>query len=184
MPPSPVLHGSTTASANAVATTASTAVPAAASASAPIWAAVPFCAATMPPREDAPGLRTSQFCVRCMSPCCSADRDRIDPVRVEGVIAGEPRDLVIRVGIGPYGVFRATRGAVAAGDLNRPVRGLPFVRAARVVLGRVHQVEPDILFRQIIDRAMAGLLDAQRGGAVGDRHPGEHDFDMLVSRHE
>src|SRR5437870_2204283 len=140
MPPSPVLHGSTTASANAVATTASTAVPPAASASAPIWAAAPFCAATMPPREDAPGLRTSQFCVRCMSRCGSADRDRIDPVRVEGIIAGEPRNLVVGVGIGPHGVFRSTGGAVTASDLDRPVPGLPLIRAARVVLGRVHQV--------------------------------------------
>ena len=67
IPPSPLFHGSTAASANAVATAASTAVPPAASISAPTLAAVAFCEATIPPRDDTPGLRISQFCVRCMS---------------------------------------------------------------------------------------------------------------------
>jgi len=67
IPPSPLFHGSTAASANAVATTASTAVPPDFRISAPTLAATAFCDATMPPRDEAPGLRISQFCVRCMS---------------------------------------------------------------------------------------------------------------------
>src|SRR5256714_1050377 len=99
MPPRPLLHGSTTASAKAVATTASTALPPAASTSAPTWAAVPFCAATMPPREEALGLRISQFCVRCTWRRRLCDGDRIDPVRIEGIVAGEPGHFVIGCGI-------------------------------------------------------------------------------------
>src|SRR6516164_3482280 len=95
IPPRPLLHGSTTASARAVATTASTALPPAASTSAPTPAAVPFCATTTPPRDDALGLRICQFCVACMPDISSADRDRTDPVGIKRVVAGEARDFVV-----------------------------------------------------------------------------------------
>src|SRR5207302_3534355 len=67
MLPSPLFHGSRTASAKAVATTASTALPPAASISAPTAAATPFCAATTPPRDAATGFRTTQFCISAIS---------------------------------------------------------------------------------------------------------------------
>src|SRR5580704_14661698 len=92
MPPKPLFHGSRTASATAVATTASTELPPAERISAPMVAATPFCEATVPPRDDTAGLRTTQFCIKAsMSP----DLDVVDPVAVEGVIAGEPGHLVI-----------------------------------------------------------------------------------------
>src|ERR1700730_2284872 len=50
MPPRPLIHGSSAASANAVAIAASTALPPAASTPAPTSAAFWFCAATAPPR--------------------------------------------------------------------------------------------------------------------------------------
>src|SRR5271168_2098298 len=95
IPPRPLFHGSTAARAKAVATTASTALPPALSTSAPTPAAVPLCDATIPPREETGGLRMSQFCVRCMPARRSADGDRVDPIRIEGIIAGEPRNFVI-----------------------------------------------------------------------------------------
>src|SRR5690348_82970 len=91
IPPRPLFHGSTALRAKAVATTASTALPPALSTSAPIRAAVPLCDATTPPREAATGFRTSQFCVRCIPVRESADGDRIDSIRIKGVIACEPR---------------------------------------------------------------------------------------------
>src|SRR5207342_1851087 len=56
-PPSPLIQGSSTPSANVVAITASTQSPPAASTSAPTCAAFPDCAATMPPLEVTAGLR-------------------------------------------------------------------------------------------------------------------------------
>src|SRR5271168_3900126 len=103
IPPRPLFHGSTAARAKAVATTASTALPPALSTSAPTPAALPLCAATTPPREDTGGLWMSQFCGRCMPARCSAGGDRVDWIGIEGVIAGEPRHLVIGRGIGPHG---------------------------------------------------------------------------------
>src|SRR5689334_9193261 len=134
IPPRPLFHGSTALRARAVATAASTALPPALSISAPIRAAVPLCDATMPPREAATGFRTSQFCVRCIPLRKSADGDRIDPIRIKGVIACEPRRFVIGRGIGPYRVFRAADGA-AARNLDSPIRRLALVGAASVVLG-------------------------------------------------
>src|SRR5438552_15742456 len=56
-PPSPLIQGSSTPSANVVAITASTQSPPAASTSAPTAAALPDCAATMPPLDVVAGLR-------------------------------------------------------------------------------------------------------------------------------
>src|SRR5882757_1365701 len=56
-PPSPLIQGSSTPSANVVAITASTQSPPAASTSAPTCAALPDCAATMPPLDVVAGLR-------------------------------------------------------------------------------------------------------------------------------
>src|SRR5947207_8278545 len=149
IPPSPLFHGSRTASAKAVATTASTALPPAASISAPTAAATPFCAATMPPREAATGFRTSQFCISAISyhldridpdhPHPSLPRkrgregwgraisqhlDRIDPAPIEGIVPGQPRRLVIGGTIAPDGVFR-----LAAIRLDGPVRAVALERA-------------------------------------------------------
>src|SRR6266702_163365 len=63
MPPRPLFHGSTAASAKPAATAASTALPPAASISAPTSAARRCWEATMPRRERAAGFRTCQFCV-------------------------------------------------------------------------------------------------------------------------
>src|SRR5947209_7938 len=129
MPPSPLFHGSRTASANAVATTASTALPPAARMSAPTAAATPFCAATMPPCEAATGFRTTQFCISCVM---SQHLDRIDPALVEGVMPGQASCLVIGCAIGPNGVFRLLAAAAARHppiDRNRPVRAVALERA-------------------------------------------------------
>src|SRR6185436_5727126 len=56
-PPSPLIQGSSTPSAKVVAITASTQSPPAASTSAPTAAALPDCAATMPPLDVVAGLR-------------------------------------------------------------------------------------------------------------------------------
>src|SRR5260370_12073315 len=87
IPPSPLFHGSRTASAKAVATTASTALPPAARISAPTVAATPFCAATTPPREAATGFRTTQFCVNA---AISQHLDRVDPAIVEAIVPRQP----------------------------------------------------------------------------------------------
>src|SRR5271165_7161401 len=142
IPPSPLFHGSTAARAKAVATTASTALPPALSTSAPTRAAVPLCDATTPPREAAGGLRMFQFCVRCIRGARSGNGDRIDPIRIEGVIAREPRYFVVGRGIGPYGVLRPPDRAGVRRNLDRPVRRLALVRAAGVLFRRTHQVEP------------------------------------------
>src|SRR6266705_4476025 len=63
MPPRPLFHGSRAASAKPEATAASTALPPAASISAPTSAARRCWEATMPRRERAAGFRTCQFCV-------------------------------------------------------------------------------------------------------------------------
>lgn len=52
------------------------------------------------------------------------------------------------------------------------------------MLGRAHQLEPHIFFRQVVDRAVAGLLDAQRGLAVGYRNAREDDLDPAAFRQE
>src|SRR5579864_2772356 len=165
--PRPLFHGSRTASAKAVATTASTALPPAARTSAPIAAATPFCAATIPPREAATGFRTTQFCISC---AISQHLDRIDTALVEGIVPGQPNRLIIRRTISPDGVFR-----LAAVDLDRPIRAVALERTIGLVLGRPHQIEPDILLGNIMDRAVAGFLDAQRAFAVGDYGAGEGD---------
>src|SRR5216683_475321 len=114
MPPSPLFHGSRTASAKAVATTASTALPPAASISAPTAAATPFCAAT--------GFLTTQFCV---SGGISQHLDRIDPARVEGIVSGKPLCLVIGRAIAPDGVFRLALPTI---DFDGPVRAVALER--------------------------------------------------------
>jgi len=63
MPPSPLFHGSSAASAKAVATVASTALPPARSIAAPTSAAARYCATTMPPRDTTTGFSSRQFCV-------------------------------------------------------------------------------------------------------------------------
>src|SRR2546428_668105 len=103
IPPSPLFHGSRTASAKAVATTASTALPPVANISAPTAAATPFCAATTPPRDAATGFFTTQFCV---SGGISQHLDRIDPALIEGIVAGEADGLVIGRAVAPDCVFR------------------------------------------------------------------------------
>src|SRR5579862_8319251 len=150
IPPNPLFHGSRTASAKAVATTASTALPPAASISAPTLAATPFCAATTPPRDAATGFRTTQFCVRGI---ISRDLDRIDTALIEGIVPGEPRRLVIGGRVAPDGVLGLT-----ATDLNRPVRAVALERAIGLVLSRLHQIESDILFRNVVDWSVAGFL--------------------------
>src|SRR5207247_1719081 len=165
IPPSPLFHGSRTASAKAVATTASTALPPAASISAPTAAATPFCAATMPPREAATGFRTTQFCIK---DAISQHLDRIDAAPIESVVAGQPLLLGIRGSIAPDGVFR-----LAAIRLDRPVGAVALERAISLVIGRPHQIEPDILLGNIMDRPVAGFLNAQRAAAVGDHGTGK-----------
>src|SRR6266568_4793129 len=167
IPPSPLFHGSRTASAKAVATTASTALPPAASISAPTAAATPFCAATMPPRDAATGFLTTQFCI---SGGISQHLDRIDPALVEGIVPGEARGFVIGHAVAPDGVLR-----LAAIDLDGPVRAVALERAIGLVLGRTHEVEPHVLFRNVRGRRMAGFLNAQRRLAVGDHGAGKAD---------
>src|SRR5690349_11671989 len=121
IPPSPLFQGSRTESANAVATTASTALPPAARMSAPTAAATPFCAATTPPRDAATGLRTTQFCISCV---ISQHLDRIDPALVEGIVPGEAACLVIWCAIGPDGVLRLLAAAHRTINRNRPVRAV------------------------------------------------------------
>src|SRR5262249_22789764 len=64
MPPRPLFHGSTAASAKPVATAASTALPPLRSTSAPTSAAERYCATTMPRSETAAGFSMRQFWVR------------------------------------------------------------------------------------------------------------------------
>src|SRR5665213_463355 len=168
----PLLQGSRTARAKAAATTASTAVPPAARISAPTCAAAPFCDATTPPLAETAGLRTSQFCVR---PSMSGDLDRIDPVAVEGIVPGKPLGLVIGALVAPDGVFRAL-----AAEFDRPIRGGALERAIGRVLGLFHQIEPHVLRRDVVDRAVARLLDAQGRGAVGNNGSGEADAHAMI----
>src|SRR6516165_1453096 len=184
IPPRPLFQGSIAASAKAVATTASTAVPPAASTSAPTLAAVPFCAATIPPRDDTPGLRISQFWVRCILPRRLCDRDRVDPAGVEGIVAGEPGNLVVGRRVGPDNVLRTPSRSRIPGNLDRPIRGFALEGAAGVMFGRMHQIQPHVFFGKIIDRSMAGLFDAQRGIAVGDRDAAEDDTDAPAFRQQ
>src|SRR5205085_7092007 len=136
MPPRPLFHGSRTASAKAVATTASTAEPPPASTSAPIAAATPFCDATMPPRETATGFRTTQFCI---SGCGISDHlDRIDAAFVEGIMTGEAAGFVIGRAITPDRVLRLLPVATLV-DLDRPIRAIPLERAVGLVIGRPPQ---------------------------------------------
>jgi hypothetical protein len=65
MPPSPEFHGSTAASASAVATAASTALPPASSTATPASAADFACATTIPRRPRATGFSMRQFWVTC-----------------------------------------------------------------------------------------------------------------------
>src|SRR5580700_1727920 len=163
-----------TASANAVATTASTALPPAARTSAPTVAATPFCEATIPPFEATAGLRTTQFCI---NGSMSADLDPVDAIAIKRVVPGELVRLVIRRLVAPDRVF----GGVLA-DIQCPVRGGALERAIAVVLGLLHQVEPHVLRRDVVDRAMAGLLAAQCGGAVGDDCAGIADAHAAAFR--
>src|SRR6185312_4607829 len=174
MPPSPLFHGSRVARAKAVATAASTALPPAARMPAPISAAAPFCEATMPPRDAIPGLRITQFWIAAIG---SGRPDRIDAGRIERVVAGEPGHLVIRGDIAPDRVLRRFRGA-SVDDLDRPVRGVALERAIGRMLGLLEEVEAHVLFGEIVDRAVAGLLDAQRLAAVGDDRAAESDAQM------
>ena len=65
MPPRPEFHGSTAASASAVATAASIALPPASSTATPASAAFLDCATTMPRLPDAAGFSMCQFWVVC-----------------------------------------------------------------------------------------------------------------------
>src|SRR3954470_10576132 len=159
MPPRPLFHGSRTASAKAVATPASTALPPAARISAPTRAATPFCDATSPPREAATGLRTIQFCT---SPGCAASAmspylDRVDAGLVERVMPGHPRRLVIRRTVSPDGVdgLFPTLGTLGR---DRPIRAVALERAIALVVGRVQQFEPHVFLRDVMDRLVPGLL--------------------------
>src|SRR5712691_8169466 len=174
IPPSPLFHGSRTASAKAVATTASTALPPVANISAPTAAATPFCAATTPPRDAATGFFTTQFCV---SGGISQHLDRIDPALIEGIVAGEADGLVIGRAVAPDCVFRP-----AAIDLDGPIRAVALERAIGLVPGRPHQIEPHVLFRNVMDRPVAGFLNAERRLAVGDHGTGKGDADPPVFR--
>ena len=177
MPPRPLFHGSRTDSAKAVATTASTALPPEARISAPTRAATPFCAATRPPREAATGLRTTQFCIgpACIDPADprSAPR-RVDAGLVERVMPRHRRRLVIRRAVSPHGVDGLLRAA-GPFDLDRPVRAFALERAIALVVGRPHQIQPHVLFRDVVDRLVPGLLATQRRGAVGDHGAVEDD---------
>src|SRR5260370_26669089 len=146
MPPRPLFHGSRRDSAKAVATPASTALPPAANTSAPTAAATPFCAATTPPRDAATGFRTVQFCI---SGGISQHLDPIDAALVEGIMTGEASRLVIRRAIGPDRVFRLFL-PVRAVDLHRQIRAVALEGAVGLVLRRPHQVEPHILFGQVV----------------------------------
>ena len=64
MPPSPEFHGSTAASASAVATAASIALPPASSTATPASAALFDCDTTMPRAPEAAGFVSCQFWVR------------------------------------------------------------------------------------------------------------------------
>src|SRR4051794_16604835 len=152
MPPRPLFHGSRTASAKAVATTASTALPPDARISAPTRAATPFCEATRPPREAATGLRAIQFCTGagCTDSAISPYLDRIDTGLVERIMPGHPRRLVIRRAVSPDGVdrFFLTLGTL---DRDRPIRAVALERAIALVVGQVQQIEPDVFFRDVVD---------------------------------
>src|SRR5580765_2587170 len=171
--PSPLFHGSRTESANAVATTASTALPPAARMSAPTAAATPFCAATTPPRDAATGFRTNQFCISC---AISRDLDRIDPGFIKGVVAREPARFVIGRRVGPDGVLRLMSGGAV--DLDRPVRAVALERAIGLVRGRMQEIEPYVLCRDIMYGAVPGFLAAYCRAAVGDHGAGKGDVHL------
>src|SRR5579875_2655024 len=173
MPPRPLFHGSSTASAKAVAITASTALPPAARISAPFWAA------TRPRAETAPGFLTSQFWVGAIRR--SEDGDRVDAALVKGIMAGEPLHLVIGRRVGPHRVLGAPHPLFRC-HLDRPVRGFALVGTAGAVRARAQQVHPHIPLRDVMDRRVPGLLDAQRPAALGDRHAGKDDLDMPALR--
>src|SRR5579863_1992011 len=179
IPPGPLFHGSRTASAKAVATTASTALPPAASISAPIAAATPFCAATTPPRETATGFLTTQFCISDIS----QHLDRIDTTLVEGIVAGQPLRLVIGRAVTPDGVFRLPLTAAAI-DLDGPIGAIALERAIGLALGRPQQIEPHILLGNIVDRPMTGFLDAEARAAIGDHGAGKSDAHPPDFRHQ
>src|SRR5437763_16658964 len=166
MPPTPLFHGSRTASAKAAATTASTADPPAANISAPTVAATPFWEATTPPREAATGFRTTQFCINA---AISDHLDGIDAALVKGVMPGKARRLVIGRAIRPDRILRALRGAI---DLDRPIGAITLERAIGLVIRRAHQIEPYILLRNVLHRLVTSLLAAHGLGRVGDRLSG------------
>src|SRR4051812_13251151 len=180
MPPRPLFHGSRTDSAKAVATTASTALPPDARISAPTRAATPFCAATTPPRDAATGLRTVQFWIgpNCIASAILLHLDRVHAGLVERVMPGHFRRLVIGRAVSPRGVDGLLR-AVGSLDLNRPVRAIALERAVALVVGRPHQIEPDVFLRDVMNRLVPGLLATQRRDAVGDHGPVEDDADPL-----
>ena len=104
MQPSPLFHGSRTASAKAVATTASTALPPAASTSAPTARGDPVLR-----RDDAAARcrdRLSDEPVLHQAAPSQSHLDRIDAGLVEGVVAGEAHRLVIGRLVAPDGVLR------------------------------------------------------------------------------
>src|SRR5262249_45423763 len=60
---------------------------------------------------------------------------------------------------------------------NGPVGCLAFVGTAGVLIGSVKQVRPYVFPRQVVDRIMTSLLDAEGSTAFGDGRSAEHDPD-------
>src|SRR5438105_3292481 len=89
-------------------------------------------------------------------------------------MTGEAVGFVIRRAITPNRVLRLLLVAALL-DLDRPIRAIALERAIGLVIGRPHQLEPHILFWNVMHRLMTGLLATHRGIRVGDDLAGESD---------
>ena len=90
------------------------------------------------------------------------------PVKRTVILQVDRRHFIERRLIGPDGIF----GCLAAG-LDCPVGGVPLVLTMTGVTGRMQNIEPDVLHREVIDWQVVHLIHQHHVRRVRDPLPAE-----------
>ena len=101
----------------------------------------------------------------------------IDLAPVERGEPGELRHLVERRLVAPEDVVD-----IPPAEGERPVGGVPLIGAVRAGVGLRHQIEPDVLEGEVIDRQMVGLVQQRHPRRIGDRLAADDRADAARAR--
>src|SRR4029078_7705561 len=98
---------------------------------------------------------------------------------VERDVAAEKARGLDQILVLPDGVRRGSRA-----DAQRPVAGVPLVRAVRPLLASFEQVGADVAEREVVNGQVPRLVQELRVARVDDGLPGEERTDPLRHRGE